>query len=69
MDCSYTLKVELMALLIAQMWGNKGNPLKGSSLLNVRPVICGGGGHDIIKGIDRRLLTLINPVELTQLLF
>ena len=46
LDSRYTLKVELMALLIAQMWGRRGNPqLPRMEFppLKVRPVTCGGG--------------------------
>lgn len=45
LDFRWALKIELMALLVAQMWGRRGKPL-GMVLHppRVRPVMCGRGG-------------------------
>lgn len=62
LDFKYTLKVELMALLIAQMWGRRGNPLPPP--LNGVPssqgqacYMWGVVDHDTTRGIDRHLPT------------
>lgn len=63
LDSRYTLKVELMALLIAQMWGRRGTPLTPQNgIPSSQGQACymsGVVGHDITRGIDRHLPTFI----------
>ena len=63
MDSRYTLKAELMALLMAQRWGRRGNPLLSMELLlPSRSGLLHAGvmGCDITRGVHRHLSTFIN---------